>query len=86
MVKGMVSFFLKDFIYLFMKDRERERQRKKQAPCREPDAELDPRTMGSRPEPKEEAQLLSHPGIPKKNVLRTQFHLLLYNETSNIVF
>ena len=42
--------FLKDFIYLFMRDtekeRQRHRQRAKQAPCREPDAELDSRTPG----------------------------------------
>ena len=37
-------FFLKD--YLFMRDTERERQREKQAPCREPDVGLDPRTRG----------------------------------------
>ena len=41
---------------------QRQGQREKQAPCREPDAELDPRTPGSRPEPKAEAQPLSHPG------------------------
>ena len=46
--------------YLFMRERERE----KQALCREPDAGLDPRTPGSRPEPKADAQPLNHPGIP----------------------
>ena len=65
--------FLKKF-YLFMRGRERERerererqrhrQRKKQVPCREPDVGLDPGTPGSRPEPKADAQPLSHPGIP----------------------
>ena len=30
--------------------------------CREPDVGLDPRTPGSRPEPKADAQPLSHPG------------------------
>ena len=41
-------------VYLFMKDRERgrERQREKQAPCREPDVGLDPRSPGSGPGPK----------------------------------
>ena len=52
-----------------MKDRERERQRhrqkEKQAPSREPDVGLDPRTPGSQPEPKADAQPLSHPGAPK---------------------
>ena len=43
---------------------QRHRQREKQAPCREPDAGLEPRTPGSRPEPKADAQLLSHPGVP----------------------
>ena len=46
-----LSFFKKDFIYLFMEDthreRQRHRQREKQAPCREPDARIDPRTRGS---------------------------------------
>ena len=44
---------------------ERHRQREKQVPCREPDAGLNPRTLGSRPEPKADIQPLSHPGIPK---------------------
>ena len=30
---------------------------------------LNPRTLGSCPEPKADAQLLSHPGIPKINIL-----------------
>ena len=57
-------------------ERGRNRQREKQAPCREPDvrleldeglepdAVLDPGTLGSCSEPKEDAQPLSHPGIP----------------------
>ena len=59
--------FFKDFIYLFMRDREkqRHRQREKQAPHRKPDAGLNPRTPGSRPEPKADAQPLSHPGAPR---------------------
>ena len=52
-----------------MRDRKRERQkhrqREKQAPCREPDVGLDPGTWGSHPEPKADAQPLSHPGIPQ---------------------
>ena len=31
------------------RERQRHRQREKQAPCREPDMELDPRSPGSRP-------------------------------------
>ena len=46
------------------RERQRHRQREKQAPCREPDVGLDPRSPGSRPEPKADAQLLSHPGVP----------------------
>ena len=45
--------------------REREKQKEKQAPCRELDVGLDPRTQGSGPEPKADAQPLSHPGAPK---------------------
>ena len=49
-----------------MKDTEKEgqryRQRKKQTPCGEPSVGLNPRTLGSCPEPKADAQLLSHPG------------------------
>ena len=56
---------LKKF-YLFIHERHRERgrhrQRGKQAPCGEPDMGLDPRTPGSCPEPKADAQLVSHPG------------------------
>ena len=48
--------------------RERHRQREKQAPRKEPDAGLDPRTLGSQPEPKADAQLLNHPGIPSCGV------------------
>ena len=57
-------FFLKDF-YLFMtfRERGRDRQREKQAPRKEPDVGLNPGTLGSRPEPKADAQPLSHPGI-----------------------
>ena len=57
-----------------MRDRERERereregqrhrQREKQAPCRDPDVGLNPRTPGSRPGLKAGAKALSHPGIP----------------------
>ena len=53
--------FFKDFIYLFI----RHRQREKQTPCsREPDAGLDPGTPGSHPGLKTGTKLLHHPGIP----------------------
>ena len=43
---------------------QRHRQREKQAPCREPDAGLDFRTLGSHPELKADAHPLSHLGVP----------------------
>ena len=46
------------------RERQKHRQREKQAPCMKLNAGLDPRTLGSRPEPKADAQMLSHPGIP----------------------
>ena len=51
------------FIYSWEthRERQRHRQREKQAPCRESDEGLDPRTLGS-PEPKADTQPLSHPG------------------------
>ena len=56
-------------MYLFMRDTEREKEREPEtqaeAPCREPDVGLDPRTPGSCPEPKADAQPLSYPGAPK---------------------
>ena len=51
------------------REREAETQREKQAPHREPDVGLDPRTPGSRPEPKAHAQPLSHPGALSDSVL-----------------
>ena len=63
---SIFNFFLKkDFIYLFDRDRDSQRERehkqgewerKQQAPAEEPDAGLDSRTPGSRPEPKADAQ------------------------------
>ena len=55
--------------------RQRHRQREKQAPCREPEAGLDPRTPRSRPEPKADAQPLSHPGCPCSRTLNLLFPL-----------
>ena len=62
-------YILKGF-FLFIherhkeKERQRHRQRDKQAPCRKPNVGLDPRTPGSHPESKADAQPLSHPGVP----------------------
>ena len=61
------------------RDGQRHRQREKQAPCRVPDVGLDPGTPGSCPEPKADAQSLSHPGIPK-NIL-FKFSLPTYSLT-----
>ena len=47
------------------RERQRHRQREKQAPCREPDVGLDPRTPESRPGLKAGTKLLSHSGIPQ---------------------
>ena len=55
-------YFLK-ILYIYswetQRERQRHRQREKQAPCREPDVELDPGTPGSCPEPKANAQPLT---------------------------
>ena len=55
-----------------MRDTEREaenRQREKQASHRKPNAGLEPRTRGSKPEPKADVQPLSHPGVPSEKFL-----------------
>ena len=64
-------------------------QREKQAPCGEPDMGLNPGTLGSHPEPKTDAQLLSHPDVPelvgfKKIVLctHTQLGRLVYSSNT----
>ena len=62
-----ISSFLR--FYLFIHETERERQRhrqreEKQALCREPNVGLYPGTPGSHPEPKTDAESLSHPGVP----------------------
>lgn len=61
---GHLMTFKKDFIYSRGTERQRHRQREKQAPPREPNVGLNPEALGSRPEPKADAQLLSHPGVP----------------------
>ena len=53
-----------------MRDTEAETQAEGEAGlCREPDAGLDPRILGSHPEPKADAQPLSHPGVHLRNLL-----------------
>ena len=58
-----------------MRDRERQRhrEREKQASCGEPDMGLDPRTPGSYPKLKVDAQPLNHPGAPKYLLLIGDF-------------
>ena len=50
------------------RERQRHRQRENQALWRDPDVGLDPRTPGSCPEPKADAQPLSHPGVPPPTI------------------
>ena len=54
------------FIHETHRERERQRRRQREKPTlwREPSVGLDPGTPGSHPEPKADAQLLSHPGVP----------------------
>ena len=55
------------------RERQRHRQTEKQAPCREPNAGLDPKTPRITPRPKAGAQTLSHPGgNPDYSKLNTQ--------------
>ena len=56
-----------------VRERQRHRQREKQAPCGEPDVGLDPRTLGSPPEPKADTQPLSYPGIQTRLFSNVEF-------------
>ena len=56
--------------------RQRHRQREKQAPFRELDVGFDPRTLGSRPEPKADAQPLSCPDAPINKSFEKYFTVL----------
>ena len=47
----------------------------RQAPCREPDVGLHPRTPGSRPGPKAGAKPLSYSGIPRIKILKTKNYI-----------
>ena len=67
--KEQFEAFLKKILFIYSQEtqrgRQRHRQREKQAPCKEPDVGLDPRTLRSCPEPKAGAQPLSQPGAPQ---------------------
>ena len=66
-------------------ERGRDRQREKQAPCGEPDMGLHPRTPGSQPQPKADAQLLNHPGTHDSEVL-TDVCYTLQTENTFLAF
>ena len=70
-IQNLFFFFKILFIYSWetQRERQRHRQREKQAPWGDPDVGLNPRIPGSRPEPKADAQPLSHPGAPYKTLL-----------------
>ena len=75
-----LSIFLKKvFIYSWetQEERQRYRQREKQVPCREPDAGLNPRTPGSWPKPKADAQPLSHPRVPRLSIIGDFYPLFI---------
>ena len=57
------------------RERQRHKQKEKQAPCKEADVGLHPRTPGSRPGLKADAKAPNHPGIP------TYFYFLRPNCT-----
>ena len=71
--------FLKKILFISPweteRERQRHRQREKQGPHGECDVGLDPKTTGPWPEPKADAQPLSHPGIPKNQTLKTRYKL-----------
>ena len=66
-----------------MRDRQGHKQREKQAPCREPDAGLDPGTPGSGPGLKAGTKPLSHQGIPSKYFLRASVYQVIGNSSLN---
>ena len=67
-----------------MRERQRQRhgQREKQAPCREPDADLELGTPGSDPGLKADAQPLSHPDAPIDIILKVKIILSICQEKS----
>ena len=64
-LEGVIFF---KFIYSWETqwEKQRHRQREMQAPSGEPDVGINPRTLGSWPEPNVDAQPLSHPGVPRR--------------------
>ena len=79
-----VSLFFFKILFIYHerhRERQRHRKREKQAPCEEPDVGLNPRILGSRPEPKADTQPLSHPGAPRLISLNAN-SCLLYTSPS----
>ena len=84
---------LRHFIFIFYrfylfnherhKEMQRHRQREKQAPCGEPDVGHDPRTPGSWPEQKTDAQPLSLPGVLVLRHFSTDFTTSLVAKTDS---
>ena len=70
-------FFLKKILFIHERPRERQRhrQREKQAPCREPDAGLDPRTPESRPGPKAVLNRSATQAAPNFNIINEQSYI-----------
>ena len=69
-----------------MRDRERERQRHKQreeqAPCREADVGLDPRSPGSHPGPKGDTQTAEPPRHPNLKIFNESLLLSILQQKS----
>ena len=71
----MQKLFKKYFIHLFMRNTERKTETQAEGEAgshREPDVGLDPRTPGSQPELKADAQPLSHPHIQINKILKRE--------------
>ncbi|CAK7307008.1 hypothetical protein VULLAG_LOCUS12961 [Vulpes lagopus] len=78
------------------RERQSHRQREKQVSGRKPDVGLNPRTLGLHPEPKADAQLLSHPGVPdpslfyhpisKMNIFYLQFRVYISCNIYNLQY
>ena len=64
-----------------MRDTEREAETQAEGEaefCSEPDVGLDPRTPGSCPEPKADAHLLNHSGVPAYDLLSNTSYILYF--------
>ena len=63
---GVLSFFFLKILFIYswetLRKRHRDIGRRRSSPSGEPDVRLNPRTPGSWPEPKRDAQPLRHPG------------------------